>query len=105
MPSISVTSFDMIIEANTEPTATTKTKSKTFSLERVRLPEMRNMMNSAAKPTMDSVTVRSTLYQLSKKKGVCPISLACERGGEIVPNTGAANGYSIAGIAPPDVYI
>jgi hypothetical protein len=49
--------------------------------------------------------VRSTLYQLSKKKGVCPISLACERGGEIVPNTGAANGYSIAGIAPPDVYI
>jgi hypothetical protein len=95
----------MIIEANTEPTATTNTKSKTFSLERVLLPEMRNIVNSTTYPTIESVTVRSTLYQLSKKKGVCPISLTCEPGGRNEPNSGAAEWYSIAGIAPPHVYI
>src|SRR6267143_2318515 len=77
MPSTSVMSFEIIVEANTDPTATTNTKSNALSLERVRLPDTRNSTISAEKPTIESVSVLTTLYQLSKKKGGCGITGRC----------------------------
>src|SRR5436305_884763 len=75
MPSTSVTSFEMMVDANTDPTATTNTKSNTLSFDRVLLPDPRKRMISAVKPTIERVNVRPMLYQLSKKKGGCGNSL------------------------------
>src|SRR6266550_4470532 len=95
----------MMLEAKTDPTATTNTKSKTFSFERVRLPETRSIVNSAANPMTESVTVRPTLYQLSKKNGGCGIAECTSRIGAMSLEHTGKRRVSIAGIAPPAVYI
>src|ERR1700682_589981 len=92
-------SFEIIVDANTEPTATTKTKSKALSLESVRLPDPRSRIMSAAKPMIESVTVLPTLYQLSKKNGACGIAGCSIR--EFTRTRWESTGI-YAGIAPPD---
>ena len=53
----------------TDPTATTKTKSKTFIFESVRLPDTRSTTISARKPRKARVADRPRLYQPLKKNG------------------------------------
>ena len=59
-----VTSFSMMLAANSDPIATTKTKSNTFIFDSVRFPEMRSMMIMAKNPITVSAAVRATMYQL-----------------------------------------
>jgi len=89
--------LEVIIDAKTDPTATTNTKSKTLSLESVRFHDTRSIPISAAKPTIVRVTVLPMLYQLSKKKGGCGIA-----GYDMVDFTRTRWGRmgTIAGIAP-----